>query len=266
MTCQETRALLMTYLDSELDARSTAEVGEHLAACEACNARFAAEEKLERRTRDALSQESMPEAAWGRLQARLNRNPRVGWRWVAVAASLLLVAGLAFRAWQKPQPSGLLGQMISVHQDFLAHRIRPEIESSSPEPLEKFLAGHVEGSFRVPRGGSLMGHSVTLIGARRETFQGRPAADILLSCCGFPASVFVMDRSSFEEAPGMRQALGSGGVLTLSGPGGLKAKAAVRGDLVISVVSAHDTPVTEAVQALAEAILEHPPVLLAEAP
>lgn len=254
MTCREARALLMTYLDSELDARSTAEVGDHLAACGACRARFAAEEKLERRSRDAL-QEPMPEEAWDRLQARLRQGSRAAWRWMPVAASLLLAAGLGYRAWQKPRPSGLLGQMISVHQDFLAHRIQPEIASSTPEPLEAFLKGHIAGRFRVPRGGPMMGHQVKLLGARRETFQGRPAADILLSCCGFPTSVFVMDRQAFEADPAVRQAL------TRSGPGGLKAQAVVHGDLTVCVVSTHDTPVMEAVQALAEAVLGHPGLL-----
>ncbi len=265
MNCQETRALLMTYLDSELDARSTAEVGEHLAVCETCQARFAAEEKLERQAKAALSQEPMPPEAWDRLQSRLTRGSRMNWRWVAVAASVLIVAGLAFRTWQKPQSPGLIEQMISVHQDFLAHRIQPEITSSTPEPLEEFLKGYVAGRFRVPRGGPMMGHQVSLIGARRESFQGRPAADILLSCCGFPASVFVMDRASFEGAPGMRQALGRDGILALSGPGGLKAKTTVHGDLAVCVVCSHDTPVMEAVQALAEVLQEHP-LLLAEAP
>ena len=267
MTCQEVRGLLMTYLDSELDARSTAEVGEHLAACEGCRGRFAVEEKLERQAKTILTQEPMPPEVWDRLQGRLRRGPRRVWRWVAVAASLLIVVGLAFRIWHRDQveSSVLFDRMISMHQDFLANRIRPEVEAGTPEPLEKFLKGHVSGRFSVPRGGTLKGHAISLIGARREVLQGSPAADILLTCCGFPTSIFVMDRKSFEDDPAIHQALARKAELTQSGPEGLKVKATVRGDLAVCVVSAHDTPVMEAVQALAEAILSYP-TLLAEAP
>ena len=86
MNCRDVRPLLMTYLDSELDARSTAEVGEHLAVCDACRTRFAAEEKLERQAKAALSEETMPAEAWARLEQRLRRPARPVWRWAAVAA------------------------------------------------------------------------------------------------------------------------------------------------------------------------------------
>ena len=44
MRCQDARRLLDLYIDSELDARESLEVAEHLERCAACARRFSAEE------------------------------------------------------------------------------------------------------------------------------------------------------------------------------------------------------------------------------
>ncbi len=46
MNCQEIRSLSGPYLDSELDAKTSLEIQDHLATCAACAQVFAAEEKL----------------------------------------------------------------------------------------------------------------------------------------------------------------------------------------------------------------------------
>jgi len=68
MNCRTVRSLLMTYLDSELDVRSSLEVGEHLERCDACRARFEAEARLERLVARHLGVEAMPEDVWRRLR------------------------------------------------------------------------------------------------------------------------------------------------------------------------------------------------------
>ena len=56
MKCDEVQALHGPYLDSELDARTSLEIEQHLKACPECARLFAEEEKLEARIMAGLKQ------------------------------------------------------------------------------------------------------------------------------------------------------------------------------------------------------------------
>ncbi len=49
MKCDEVQTMHGPYLDSELDAKTTLEIEQHLAACPACARLFAEEQKLNAR-------------------------------------------------------------------------------------------------------------------------------------------------------------------------------------------------------------------------
>ena len=57
MKCHDVRPLLMAYLDSELDTRTTVELEEHLEACPSCRRRFEAEGRVERALTEPLRTE-----------------------------------------------------------------------------------------------------------------------------------------------------------------------------------------------------------------
>src|SRR5262245_55325890 len=110
MNCHDTREIIHAFVDSELELTTHLDIEHHLQDCSAClravqvQQRLAAAMKaaplyfappagLEQRVRVALDS-----AAPHRLSAR-----RISWRPLAMAASLLLVAGLA---WQLGVRSG----------------------------------------------------------------------------------------------------------------------------------------------------------------
>ena len=68
MKCDEVQPLHGPYLDSELDARTTLEIQEHLKACPDCTRLFAAEEKLEAQIRAGLNQGPRTAALWEQIE------------------------------------------------------------------------------------------------------------------------------------------------------------------------------------------------------
>ena len=68
MKCDEVQTLHGPYLDSELDAKTTLEIEQHLKACPACARLFAEEEKLEARVMAGLKQGPRTAALWDRVE------------------------------------------------------------------------------------------------------------------------------------------------------------------------------------------------------
>ncbi|MGO8931435.1 MAG: anti-sigma factor family protein [Limisphaerales bacterium] len=68
MKCDEVQTLHGPYLDSELDARTSLEIEQHLKACPACACLFAEEEKLETRIKAALKQGTRTPALWAQIE------------------------------------------------------------------------------------------------------------------------------------------------------------------------------------------------------
>lgn len=70
MNCDEIRRLNGPYQDSELDARTTLEVREHLQSCGECARIFALEEQLDARLAAALQTGQKTPALWEELEHR----------------------------------------------------------------------------------------------------------------------------------------------------------------------------------------------------
>jgi anti-sigma factor RsiW len=68
MKCDEFQTLHGPYLDSELDARTTLEIEQHLKACAECARLFAEEEKLEARIKAGLKQGPRTPALWAQIE------------------------------------------------------------------------------------------------------------------------------------------------------------------------------------------------------
>ena len=91
MRCHETRALGSAYRDSELDAKTSFEIEQHLGQCRACARHFEAERRVDERIDSALRPHSRDEILWSGIEARLTRDPeestpaRRGWKSTALA-------------------------------------------------------------------------------------------------------------------------------------------------------------------------------------
>ena len=99
MKCDELQPLQGAYLDSELDARTSVEIEQHLKACPNCARLFAEEEKLA-----------------ARLKAGLNQGPRTAALWDEIERSVAAAAPPAAR----PQPAVQLAPLGGWRARFLA--------------------------------------------------------------------------------------------------------------------------------------------------
>jgi anti-sigma factor RsiW len=71
MNCDEVRPLHDAYLDSELDAKTTLEIQQHVATCAECARRLAAEAKLDARLLAGLRQGQRTAALWEQVERRV---------------------------------------------------------------------------------------------------------------------------------------------------------------------------------------------------
>jgi len=71
MKCDQVQTLHGPYLDSELDAKTSLEIQQHLAACPACARLFAEEEKLEALITAGLNRGPRTAALWERIESKV---------------------------------------------------------------------------------------------------------------------------------------------------------------------------------------------------
>src|SRR5258708_13254365 len=99
VNCDFTRTALHGYLDGELDATRAAEFERHLETCRECTTALGSEESLRSSLQRSGLYESAPLSLRKKIQAGLDaataspvavRIPV--WRWLAVPATILLVA------------------------------------------------------------------------------------------------------------------------------------------------------------------------------
>jgi anti-sigma factor RsiW len=71
MKCNEVQTMQGPYLDSELDAKTTLEIEQHLTGCPACARLFALEQKLEARITAGLNRGSRTAALWAQIERKV---------------------------------------------------------------------------------------------------------------------------------------------------------------------------------------------------
>lgn len=239
MTCREAHGLLMAWLDSELDARATSEIGEHLAACGACRARFEGEERVERGIRNLLLAERMPEGVWERLQGGLRPAHFRYVPWFAAAAAILLAVGIA--VWSRPASPQILDDLTRTHLESAGGGTRPDFPAPAPAEIARFLAARGLPDVHLPGDGVVEGHTIHILGVRGVSVHGTPGVEVTLTCCGFPASVFVLPKTVLGDDPALARALAGGRPVARRGANGVRASLSETGSALVAVLSKHET-------------------------
>ena len=75
MRCDEARPLQWAYLDSELDARTTLEIEQHLKECAECRRLFTEEAEEEARIRHGLNRGEKTPALWEQIERSVTAAP-----------------------------------------------------------------------------------------------------------------------------------------------------------------------------------------------
>jgi anti-sigma factor (TIGR02949 family) len=231
MDCRTAAALLQPCFDGELDEGTAATVRAHIAGCSACSREMAALQALREGMKRSLPRYAAPQSLRDRIRAsaaaaapaqeiRAPAPRRALPRWLAVAASLLLVASLSVgvtRTWMGPTggpPASelLLHDLVSSHLRALAATNSVDVPSSDRHTVRPWFAGRVEVAPPAldlsQQGFELLGGRVDYVGGRRVAVlvykHGQHVVDLYVLPDDLPGA---MSNLADGSAPAMRQGL-----------------------------------------------------------
>ena len=203
MSCGDPAArLLEAYLDGELDLVRSLEMERHLSECEPCSAAL----RRQRALRSALAQPSLyherPKGLENRVRAALGKDSkdakdsqsgaRGGWRWQAVAASLPVIATLAWALVvipRAPSEDELARQeVVSAHVRSLMAEHLTDVASSDRHTVKPWFNGKLDFS---PEVKDLAGDGYPLVGGRLDYIGRRGVAALVYQRGSHPVNVFI---------------------------------------------------------------------------
>ncbi len=200
MSCgNPTSGLLEAYLDGELDLVRSLEVERHLSECELCAAALCSHRALRSALTDASLYYEAPKGLQGRVRTELRKASKEskrgavgGWRWGAVAASLPVIAALAWALVAVPRgPSNdeLVNQeVVSAHVRSLMAEHLTDVASSDRHTVKPWFSGRLDFS---PEVKDLAGDGYPLVGGRLDYIGGRGVAALVYQRGPHPVNVFI---------------------------------------------------------------------------
>ncbi len=217
MSCDYTRTALHGYLDSELDAARAAEFELHLENCRECANALGAEESLRASFRHAGLYEQAPVSLRKKIRVDLQATtaspatPRIPvWRWLAVAAAILLVAGVSWYVRLRFQDSAstspfTVAEIIDAHVRSLQPGHLTDIASTDQHTVKPWFNGKLDFS---PPVKDYADEGFPLIGGRLDVLNGRNIAALVYARRKHIINVFVLPTKEADtpiHPPGLRQ-------------------------------------------------------------
>lgn len=187
MSCEQGNALLHAYLDGELDAGRAADFERHLGGCVDCAAALDAQKTL----RSALGRADLYARAPAALRQRVGKQlgartepvaPRAmpAWRWLAVAAILLLVFFTAWRLLPRGGDFGgdsaLTAQVLDAHLRSLQPGHLTDVASSDQHAVKPWFDGRIDFA---PPVRDFSAEGFPLAGGRLDVIGGRTVAALV---------------------------------------------------------------------------------------
>jgi anti-sigma factor RsiW len=183
MTCESANSLAGAYLDEELDASLSAQVREHLTTCDSCAEALAQLGALRADIRRHAPYYRAPAGLQDRIRVAVRRADRQAgglWRWLAMAASILLAASLASNValWQShsSRADTLAENIFSSHVRSLIGTHLLDVPSSNQHTVKPWFNGKLDFS---PDVKDLSAQGFPLIGGRIDYVSDRPVAALV---------------------------------------------------------------------------------------
>jgi len=208
MNCEQATDLMDGYLDGELDPITNQAIEQHLRDCRNCDQRYTANRTLIRAINSAIPYHKAPVELRERIQSSLReeiaerptrnvapdaqpviakeqREPRsvlfgTSWNWLALAASIVFVAIIAWNLVPRLQRPGaeqfLATQLIASHARSLLANHLTDVASSDHHTVKPWLDAKLDFAPEVVH---LSSEGFPLIGGRLDYLDNRPVAALV---------------------------------------------------------------------------------------
>ncbi|MBI4578902.1 MAG: zf-HC2 domain-containing protein [Planctomycetes bacterium] len=212
MTCRETREYLYAFLDSELDAALSIELQRHLEHCPPCAQQAELERAIRRQLGSALESQvaeaSTEEAALRRTIDRVTTQRRSfgllsrrGYLITSAAAAVAIAVGVLsiMRPWDASESERCFAGLLVADFEHFQQEGRPlQIASAERGVVSSWLHDKTALPVALPIAGST---DVRLLGGRKCTLEGQPAAFALYEVDGVPVSLVAVSRDVARLIP-----------------------------------------------------------------
>ena len=242
MKCQEVHKFIGPYLDSELDAKTSFDIEEHLQTCDDCARLVESERRCDERIFSVLGRVEKTPELWRQLEARIaapsfwqRLRRRRRFTVVSLAGAMAALA-LLFSSWVwwRGHPLDLAVVVEQDHREFLAGKFQPDFTGTPPESVVARSGGRLDSAAFVKRP-ALAGFRTE--GSRLCQLSGVPAAWTLGRYRDVPVSLIVLKRTELEHFPEVRQRLESGEAVVCNRRGRFHFAARLVGDHVVCVMA-----------------------------
>ena len=209
MSCERAEAVLHGYFDNELDALSAAEFERHLETCPECAEALGALKNLRSSLNSTQLYEKTPSALRKKLLADLGAakpgavmRSRKPWRWLAIAAALILCAYTGWRVASirhgNDYETVLAAEAVDAHLRSLQPGHITDVVSTDQHTVKPWFDGKLDFA---PPVRDFAKQGFPLQGGRLDVIHGRTIAALVYGRRKHLVNVFVWPTSEHDAAP-----------------------------------------------------------------